>query len=244
MLYIEFNKISFMEDFFNFEEKEYDIPFYNNIPKLSKFEWGLLALGLILFYVVLIVPIIASDEVNSLLFCLVLLVPTLYVLKGNWSLMFRKIRRNDITPILIVVFLQAAYSFGMLYILSLLGLASKAPVDAEAQTTTIISFLSMAIQLMGEELFKVILLILVMHIVYRFLNRKQSIIFSLIITLAAFGLLHAGFYGGAVNVLLIQGLGSIFEMYLYLKTKNIMVTYASHLLYDCIPIFFELLTLI
>ena len=158
--------------------------------------------------------------------------------------MFRKIRRNDITPILIVVFLQAAYSFGMLYILSLLGLASKAPVDAEAQTTTIISFLSMAIQLMGEELFKVILLILVMHIVYRFLNRKQSIIFSLIITLAAFGLLHAGFYGGAVNVLLIQGLGSIFEMYLYLKTKNIMVTYASHLLYDCIPIFFELLTLI
>lgn len=132
----------------------------------------------------------------------------------------------------------------VLYILDTTGLKGPAPVDTETQVLTLLSVVNMVIQLMGEELFKVILLIIFMYVTYKFLNRKQSIIVSLIITMAAFGLLHAGFYGGVVNVLLIQGLGSIFEMFLYLKTKNIMVSYASHLLYDLVPAVFQILWVI
>lgn len=233
-----------MVDFFNFEEKEYDIPFYNNIPKLSKFEWGLLVFGLLLFIVVLYIPIPMHETVVSILFCVVLLIPTLYVLKGNLNLMFRKIRRKDIIPILIFFILQFVYSMIVLYILYTAGIRGSAPVNTEVQTTTLLSLFNMVIQLMGEELFKVILLIVLMYITYRFLNRKQSIIVSLIITLAAFGLLHAGFYGGVINVLLIQGLGSIFEMLLYIKTKNIMTSYACHLIYDLVPTLFEIMALI
>ena len=46
-----------MTDFFNFEDKEMDIPFYNGIPDLSPLKWGLLILGLILFLVVLYIPV-------------------------------------------------------------------------------------------------------------------------------------------------------------------------------------------
>lgn len=233
-----------MVDFFNFEEKEYDIPFYNNIPNLSRFEWGLLVLGLLLFIVVLYIPFPIPETVVSILFCVVLLIPTLYVLKGNWNLMFRKIRRKDILPILIFFILQFAYSMIVLYILENTGLKGPAPVDAGTEVVTLLSVFNIVIQLMGEELFKVILLIILMYVAYKFLNRKQSIIVSLIITLASFGLLHAGFYGGVVNVLLIQGLGSIFEMFLYLKTKNIMTSYACHLIYDFVPTLFQIIVLI
>jgi hypothetical protein len=37
-----------------------------------------------------------------------------------------------------------------------------------------------------------------------------------------------------VSVLLLQGLGSFFEMYGYIKTKNLFVPYISHLLTDLI----------
>ena len=97
---------------------------------------------------------------------------------------------------------------------------------------------------MGEELFKIILLIVLMFVFYRFLNRKQSIIISMILTCIVFGLMHAGYYGGILQVVLIQGLGSIFEVHLYVKTKNVMASYTCHIIYDCVPIFFEIMALI
>jgi len=172
---------------------------------------------------------------------LVLLVPTLIALNGNWNLMFKKIRRSDLKPILVVVVIEIVYSFMILYVLEFAGLTTPAPVHTEVASTTLLSFISMVIQLMGEELFKVILLIILMFIACRFLNRKVSMVISIIITLAAFGFLHEGFYGDLLQVLLVQGLGSLLTLLLYIKTRNIMVSYASHLLYDCFPIFLEII---
>ena len=76
-----------MSDFFNFEENDSDIPFYNGIPKLSTWKWGLLALGLILFFGLLWIPIDIPEIVFATLMCLVLLIPTLIVLNGKWNLM-------------------------------------------------------------------------------------------------------------------------------------------------------------
>lgn len=230
-----------MSKFFNFEEKDCDIPFYNGIPELSKGKWGLLVLGLILFFALIGVPIDISDTVFSILMCLVLLIPTLIALNGNWSLMFKKIRRSDLKPIIIAVVIQLVYSFLILYVLEYAGMTSSSPASTETASTTLISFISMVIQLMGEELFQVILMIILMAITYKFLNRKVSIVISVIITLAAFGFLHEGYYGGLLQVLLVQGLGSLLTLLLYIKTKNIMVSYASHLLYDCFPLLLEII---
>ncbi len=233
-----------MSEFFNFEEKDSDIPFYNGIPKLSKGKWGLLILGLILFFALLWIPMEIPEIVFATLMCLVLLIPTLIAMNGNWNLMFKKIRRSDLKPILLVVVIEIAYSFLILYILELAGMTTPAPVNTEAASTTLLSFISIVIQLMGEELFKVILLIILMFITYRFLNRKVSMVISIIITLAAFGFLHEGFYGNLLQVLLVQGLGSLLTLLLYIKTRNIMVSYASHLLYDCFPILLEVIIIL
>ena len=233
-----------MSEFFNFEENDSDIPFYNGMPKLSKWKWGLLVLGLILFFALLWIPIDIPEIVFATLMCLVLLVPTLIALNGNWNLMFKKIRRSDLKPILVVVVIEIVYSFMILYVLEFVGMTTPAPVHTEIASTTLLSFISMVIQLMGEELFNVILLIILMFITYRFLNRKISMVISIIITLAAFGFLHEGFYGNLIQVLLVQGLGSLLTLLLYIKTRNIMVSYASHLLFDCFPILLEILTIV
>ena len=75
-----------------------------------------------------------------------------------------------------------------------------------------------------------------MRLVYKFTdNLKISVAVSTAIVLLGFGLLHyAPPTNTIVSVLLLQGLGSLFEMYGYLKTKNLFVPYISHLLTDAV----------
>jgi hypothetical protein len=44
--------------------------------------------------------------------------------------------------------------------------------------------------------------------------------------------MHAGEYGSFLRVIVVQGIGSIFDVLLYLKTKNVFASYLSHLLFD------------
>jgi hypothetical protein len=174
-----------------------------------------------------------GDFEFSIYLCLVMLLPTLYVLRGNLNLLFKRIRRGDIKVIFICVILSLAYSFAMIFLLLQVGIASSEPV--EGLTLTLISFISMVFQLMGEELFKILTFLLSMFVLYRFSdNRKVSLVISLFISMAAFGLMHGGFYGGFLQVFLIQGLGSIFNFYAYLKTRNIFVSYVAHLIFDLV----------
>ena len=63
-------------------------------------------------------------------------------------------------------------------------------------------------------------------------HRRLSIIASSILTLIFFGLTHLEPGTTIVSVLVIQGAGSIFHLYAYLKTKNLFVSYLSHLMTD------------
>ena len=221
-----------MTDFFNFEDKEWDLPFYNGVPKLSFLKWGLLVLGVILFLAVLYVPININELVFAVLLVLVTLLPTLYALGKDWKMMFRLPERKDIKPLVVVVILEIVYSLGMLFLLSSTGLFVHNPAQDAAVTVT--NIISMIIKVFGEELFKIILILLVMTVLYRFLNRKISIVISSLAVAILFGFLHAGFYGGILNVILIQGISSLFDIYLYIKTKNVTVSYTCHMLFDLI----------
>ena len=237
------NFSDFMIDFFKFENDGFDVPFYNGIPKLSKLEWIILMIAEFLFVAPVIFPIRLSELVFPFYMCLVVLIPVLYLSRGDLGLFFKKIRRSDIKLIIFCVIAPFVYSMMMLYIIEYFKLA---PVTLVEETpTTIINVISMIVQLMGEELFKIVLLILVMALVYHFSkNRKLSIVLSAIVTMLAFGSLHGGAYGTLVQVLLVQGLGSIFDLYAYLKTKNVLVSYTAHLLFDFIPFAMEILLLI
>ena len=97
--------------------------------------------------------------------------------------------------------------------------------------------LILVIQLMGEELFKVIIILIMMLILYKLSkNRKASLAVSVFVALVAFGLMHAGEYGSILRVIIVQGLGSVFDVLLYLKTKNVFTSYLSHLIFDLISL--------
>ncbi|MBQ6444029.1 MAG: CPBP family intramembrane metalloprotease [Methanosphaera sp.] len=63
-------------------------------------------------------------------------------------------------------------------------------------------------------------------------NHKVSIIVSMIIVMIFFALLHLTDMKSLVSVLVLQGFGSIFEFYGYVKTKNLLAPYITHLCTD------------
>ena len=98
-------------------------------------------------------------------------------------------------------------------------------------------------QLIGEEFFKIFMLLILMYVVYKLTNnRGLSISLGLIITLAIFGFAHYRAYSGRIlQILLIQGLGSIFDLYAYMKTKNVVVSYIIHVIIDYISFILSML---
>jgi hypothetical protein len=97
---------------------------------------------------------------------------------------------------------------------------------------------------MGEEFFKIFMLLIIMHVVYKSTNnRGLSISIGVILTLLIFGLAHSGAYAGRIlQILLIQGAGSIFDLYAYMKTKNVVVSYIVHVIIDYIPFVYVMLS--
>ena len=106
--------------------------------------------------------------------------------------------------------------------------------DSAIATNFSISFIvGLFFQLMGEEFFKVFILLIVMYLVYKFSrNRDLALGLGIVVTLFAFGISHMGAYGSLLQVLLIQGIGTIFNLYAYMKTKNIVVSYIIHVMID------------
>lgn len=221
-----------MVDYFKFENQDEDLPFYTGKTKLSIKGALLLFVCLILFAVPIVFPIPMSDWQFSLYLCFILLVPTLVLLREHTGLLFKMVKRRDIKIIALCIFLSLVYSFMMLFILSKVGIVNPEPLE-DTLTFQLETVIMMMFQLMGEELFKILTFLFSMFIFYHFShNRKASLLISLFISMVAFGLMHSGFYGSFLQVFLIQGLGSIFDFYAYLKTRNIFVSYAAHLIFD------------
>lgn len=105
--------------------------------------------------------------------------------------------------------------------------------------------ISPLIQLIGEEFLKIFMLLIVMYVIYKSTkNRGLSISLGVILTLLIFGLIHYEAYSGRIlQILLLQGLGSIFDLYAYMKTKNVVVSYIVHVIVDYIPFTLAMLSL-
>ena len=221
-----------------------DFPFYNENPKMSKIGWFVLLLCIpigMVFYE-LSSLIFESDIVASFIFCLVLLIPLLYFSKWNYKLMFRKPTRNEIILALLMFIGYLIYSLLVTNGLDALGLLGVGNTPENAGIN-IDSTIGLIFSMMGEELVKFIPLMFLMRVVYKYSNnRKLAIIVSTVLVMIGFGLLHYyPPYSTLASVLTLQGIGSIFEMYGYLKTKNIFVPYITHLLTDVL--FFVLILL-
>lgn len=113
----------------------------------------------------------------------------------------------------------------------MLGLVETSPVDWN--TITIFSFIPLIFTILGEEMLKFIPFVFFMCLIYKFSNnRKLSIMIAMLIIMVFFGLIHAMDVKSIIPAIIVQGFGSIFELYGYIKTKNILIPYITHLCTD------------
>ncbi len=228
-------------DRFKFERKSLDFPFYNNNPHLNYFQWTIMLLGILGMIIIVFFIDLPSPYKQILLF----LVPTIgFGIASNWkfNLICKKFRRNDAILIPVLLILGIISSALMAFIVQSLGFIAQ-PNPAFNELNSITFWLSFPFQLFGEELLKIVPFLFTLFLVYNFTkNRKLAIIIGLFVAMVIFGLLHYPAYNNIVSVLLVQGFAAtIFMMYAYIKTKNILVSFIIHLLTDLIPFTIALL---
>lgn len=222
-----------MSEYFKFENNKRDFPYYKHNPELSKTAWFVLLLMVPVSFLVYTLLSEKSEIIGSLAFCLVLLIPLMYYSKWDFSLMFYKPTKSEIKLAFLLFIGYLIYATVVGEILEVL-IHTPSVVGGDSAVVNLETFSSLIFSMMAEELVKFIPFMFFMRFIFKYShNRKLSLIISMIIVLIFFGLLH---YDPAttslISILLIQGLGSIFELYGYIKTKNILVSYLSHLLTD------------
>lgn len=225
--------VSFKEKF-KFLDDGIDFPFYNDVPKLSTGEWSIVLISVIL--VIIAIFLFSSHRVlKSVMIFLVTVIPALYICKGNYGLFFKRIRLKDIKPIILcylgyyVYVLLSGIFLGLIhYPMTGNGIL---PMAEQFSATFVVTIF---LQLMGEEFLKIFMLLLIMYTIYKSTgNRDISIFIGIVGSLFIFGMAHYSAYSGRIlQILLVQGLGSIFNLYAYMKTKNVFVSYIIHLMID------------
>ena len=224
-----------LKEKFEFMDDGIDIPFYNGTPKLSTVEWGLVLASILLTIGYLTVIRIPGEYLPVAIF-LTSVIPALYICEGNYNIFFKKPKLRDIKIIILCLIGIYIYTIAIGFILqNLVGnMAAHASTNDPASLMTLII---MCIQLMGEEFFKILLLLLIMFVLYKYTNNRSiSLFVGLILSMAIFGLVHYNAYSGRIiQILFIQGFGAIFEYYAFLKTKNVWISYIIHVLRDSIP---------
>ena len=221
-----------MSEFFKFEDTSRDFPYYRHNPRISKGAWIVLLLTIPISFLVYAIFAIEHEMLGSILFALILLIPLMYFSKWDFSLIFHKPTKSEIKLAVLLFVGYMIYAIAMDGILELFEQTSAVTGDYFGLTWEML--FSLVFSMLAEELIKFIPLMFFMRFVFKFTNnRKLSVVVSSTIVLIFFGLLH---YDPQVtpliSVLLIQGLGSIFEIYGYVKTKNLFVPYLCHLLTD------------
>ncbi|MBE6493686.1 MAG: hypothetical protein E7Z84_03640 [Methanosphaera stadtmanae] len=219
-----------MVDYFNFENKDLDFPFYNNNPRISKSKW--LLLFIVLFVGLIISGLFSSQTLGAIIGLVIILLGLFYTLDWDYEKIFQKPGRKDVLLAIELFVCYIIYAIIMSSLLDFLSLSSTA-TNPLGITVTLDTTLSLFPFLMIEELLKFIPFSLALTVIYKFTNnRKLSVIMATLLIIIFFGLLHYTPENTIFSVLLLQGFGSIFEYIGYIKTKNILVCYITHLLTD------------
>ena len=213
----------------SFEKR--DFPFYDENPRMSKIGWLVLLVSVpVALFSFRYVDFYTNEFVASIFFLLIMLIPLLYFSDWDYSLFFRKPTKDELILAVVMFLAFFIYSFIMSNLLDASGLASIASGEEN-----IISIISLVFSMMAEELMKFIPLMFLLRVFFKYTsNRRLSIMLSSAVTLVFFALIHLEPGVSLLSVLLIQGLGSIFHLYVYLKSKNLFASYLSHLMTDAI----------
>ena len=213
-------------DWFKFENKDLDFPIYKNNPHISKKGWIVLFIALAIGYIF----VQGSQIQEGIISCIVLIVPVLYYLNWDYKAIFQKPALKDVALAVGLFIGYILYAYAMTIVLSNFGIGGSS--DA-SPTITFIDIPPLLFSLMGEEFIKFIPFIFFLRIFFKYTdNRKLSVIVSMLGVMVLFASIHAYNFEMLMFALFIQGLGSIFEFIGYIKTKNVLISYITHLCTD------------
>ena len=213
-------------DRFKFENEDSDFPFYNNNPHIPKWGWIVLFFAMIMGLILSI----SSNLIVLILACAVIIVPVLYFLKWDYTAIFKKLSAKDVALALALFAGYIVYAIAMDFVLGNFGIVGG---DLIGPNPTWMDVPPLFFSLMVEEFLKFIPFMFFLRVAFKFSNnRKLSVIVSMALVMLFFASLHAYNLNMLVYAIFIQGLGSIFEFIGYIKTKNILVSYITHMATD------------
>lgn len=226
-----------MNELLKFEREGFDFPFYKD--NLSKDRW----IALILGFLINAIMVIFSPQIKAIspvlfavLFAVIPTIAFAYASKGDFSLILKKPVKKDIWLIIKMIILSYVFAILAGFTIKTLGFSFSPHIGFQIEGIGL--YITLAIQIWGEELLKFLLFIVLFALLIKSTNtRKKSMVISVAVTLVCFALLHFNAYSGRIaQILVMQGLGSIFTVFAYLKTKNIFVSYMIHFIIDFISV--------
>ena len=208
------------------------VPFLNGDSRFTTKNVAILLIGfLITVAAAFIIPPNGNVMLRSILFALPQLLAIVYVFKDDMSNIFRMPKPRDIIIVIIGFILMFVFEI----LANFIGMALGIPFQTNNSVngTPLILIIRSIIQLLGEELVKVIPLIIITAYLYKSIGRKAAIIVAIIISQIIFALIHIPAYGFSIGFLLLyMGFSSIVLPLVYVKTKNVVLSYLIHLLFD------------
>ena len=138
-------------DFFRFEYKEIDFPFYKDNPKLSVFKGIILILSIFLGFFLYF----SGTYLSAFLFILPMLITLLYFLNWDYKVLFKKPSLKDIGLAILMVFAYTIYATAVSYMLESMGIMAFAN-NANEVINIGYEFVFLLFSMMGEELVKII----------------------------------------------------------------------------------------
>lgn len=217
---------------FMWERPGMDFPLYNDATLAI---WQPIVLIVCALLAVMTPRLVTDDRIiKTAIMFLGTLVPFLVVSRGNIGSLFKRPRWGDIPLVIVTYFLTVIFSMCMGYFLMVVLGVQMQGNAVYNEVRGEFFYQALLVQLFGEEMFKIDVLLGVMTLAFRRTgNRKTSVLIAIFVTMFLFGIAHLGAYNGSfVQILLIQGLGSIFNLFCYLRTKNILPAYAMHVVLD------------
>ena len=216
-------------EWFKFENQNLDFPFYRKNPHVPKWGW------VVLFVVMLLGLLLSmSSKIHiTALSCIVIIVPVLYFLKWDWRAIFQMPKARDVGLAVALCIGYFIYSTAISFLLGYAGITSGGTINAA--TVDLMSTAASVFSIMTEEFVKFIPFMFFLRVLFKYTGRRKlSVAASVVIVMVFFASLHAYSFTMFLFALCIQGLGSVFEFYGYIKTKNVMVSYITHLLTDLV----------
>lgn len=218
-------------ELFFWERPELDFPLYND--EAMRLWQPILLIGSAVAALLSLSFLPDSRMVKGAALLLGPLVPYLIVARGNIFTIIKRPRLGDIILVPATLILTIAYSLGMGLLLYKLGFEIQGNAVYN-ETRDGLFFVYLFVQLFGEEMIKLNIFLGVLILAFkRTGKRKLSVGLAIAITLFIFGVAHFRAYNGAwAQILLIQGLGSIFALFAYMRSKNILTSFVMHFLQD------------